>query len=127
VFRPHLSALQPLPSSIWAEDYTVINVNPFLVFFETSVMYAPNPQHLLHYKISTEPGGVRLRIWELATGPNTQAKAYLYIINHRLRSVAEAQASLRQHLDLNGGLLTPEQEIPARGKIQLLPHPTWDG
>jgi len=82
-------------------------------------MYAPNPQHLLHYKISTEPGGVRLRIWELATGPNTQAKAYLYIINHRLRSVAEAQASLRQHLDLT------RDSSPGKNSVAAPSHLGW--
>lgn len=89
-------------------------------------MYAPAIQHLLNYKISAESGGVRLRIWEMATGPSAQEKSYLYIINHRLSSLEEAKARLRQHLDLNGGVLAQEQDIPCRGQIKLRPHPTLE-
>lgn len=89
-------------------------------------MYAPDIQHLLHYKISTDSDGVRLRIWELATGPSTRDKAYLYIINYRLTSMNEAKDRLRQHLNLNGGILAQNQDIPSKGQIKLVPHPTLE-
>lgn len=89
-------------------------------------MYAPEPEHLLHYKISTDSEGVRLRIWEMAQGQTPREKAYLYIINHRLRSLEEAKEHLRHHLNLNGGSLAEGQNIPARGQIKLLPHPTLE-
>ena len=89
-------------------------------------MYAPELHHLLHYKISTDSSGVRLRIWELANGSSDQEKTYLYIINHRLASLDEAREQLRHHLNLNGGILTQDQEIPRRGQIKLFPHPTLE-
>ncbi len=89
-------------------------------------MYAPDFQHLLHYKISIEPGGVRLRMWELAVGSTSGGKSYLYIINYRLNSLDEAKDSLRQHLSLNGGILTQDQDLPPKGQITLVPHPTLE-
>jgi len=89
-------------------------------------MYAPERQHLLHYKISTDSGGVHLRIWEKATDAANHGKAYLYIINHRFQSLEEAKAQLRQHLTQNGGILTQDQDIPIRGQVRLMPHPTLE-
>jgi hypothetical protein len=89
-------------------------------------MYAPEPQQLLHYKISTEADGVRLRIWEMATGPRAAPKTYLYIINYRFTSLDEAKAQLCHHLSLNGGVFTQEHTIPNRGQIRLIPHPTLE-
>ena len=86
-------------------------------------MYAPERQHLLHYKISTDSGGVHLRIWEKATDAANHGKAYLYIINHRFQSLEEAKAQLRQHLTQNGGILTQDQDIPFAGRCASCPIP----
>jgi hypothetical protein len=89
-------------------------------------MHAPEFQHLLHYKISTDSGGVHLRIWERAIDPRAHGQAYLYIINHRFTSLTEAKDQLRQHLNLNGGILAQDQDIPVRGHVRLMPHPTLE-
>lgn len=89
-------------------------------------MYAPDSQQLLHYKISIDSSGVRLRIWELALGPMAREKPYLYIINCRLNSLNKAKERLRQHLSLNGGLLEQDQDIPAIGQVKLMPYPTLE-
>lgn len=89
-------------------------------------MYARELHHLLHYKISTDLGGVRLRIWELAAGPSDRGKNYLYIINYRFTTLDDAKEQLRHHLSLNGGILAQDQDIPNRGQIKLLPHPTLE-
>jgi hypothetical protein len=89
-------------------------------------MYAPDHQHLLHYKISTDSGGVHLRIWEKATDAAAHGKAYLYIINHRFKSLEEAKEQLCYHLNQNGGVLAKDQDIPIRGQVRLMHHPTLE-
>jgi len=89
-------------------------------------MSLAEPAHLLHYKISTDSEGVNLCIWELAHGLEHKRANYLYIINCRATSIEEAKQSLRYHLNLNGGLLTNDQDIPIRGHVRLMPYPTLE-
>lgn len=93
----------------------------------SSTMYAPAVDHILFYKITTEPDGVTLRIWESPVNSSGGSASYLYIINHHLASVAEAKARLKTHLSLNGGTLTLDQDLPHKGKVRLMSYPTWNG
>ncbi len=91
-------------------------------------MYALATDHLLYYKITPEPGGLALRIWETPTAAARNHGEYLYIINVQVGSMAEARTCLANHLALNGGALVCDQaELPYKGKIRLLAFPTWDG
>ncbi|MBD1872645.1 hypothetical protein H6F75_04055 [Nodosilinea sp. FACHB-131] len=89
--------------------------------------YAPAVDHLLFYKIVPDADGIRLRIWESATDLDQSPSPYLYILNLRVESMAEAKKRLKAHLALNGGTLSVGQELPQKGKVKLLPYPTWDG
>ena len=89
--------------------------------------YAPAVDHLLFYKIVNDPDGIRLRIWESATDLDRSQSPYLYILNLRVGSIAEAKKRLKAHLALNGGTLASGQTLPQKGKVKLMPHPTWDG
>ncbi|WOD38587.1 hypothetical protein [Nodosilinea sp. E11] len=75
----------------------------------------------------SDADGVRLRIWESATYLDDSPSPYLYILNLRVNSLAEAKKRLRVHLALNGGTLATGQDLPHKGKVQLMPHPTWNG
>ncbi|MGF1570131.1 MAG: hypothetical protein ACFCVD_19015 [Nodosilinea sp.] len=90
-------------------------------------MYVSAVDHLLFYKISTEPDGVKLRIWESPATSTESSATYLYIINCRVRSIAEAKARLQSHLALNGGTLAMGEALPNKGKVRLMPFPTWNG
>jgi hypothetical protein len=91
-------------------------------------MYALATDHLLYYKITPEPDGFKLRIWETPAMDGNRQGAYLYILNHQVSSMAEARAVLANHLSLNGGALACDQaELPHKGKIRLLAFPTWNG
>jgi hypothetical protein len=83
--------------------------------------------HLLFYKIISAPDGVRLRIWEAATALDDSPSPYLYILNLRVGSLAEAKNRLKDHLALNGGTLSPSQDLPSKGKVKLMPFATWNG
>lgn len=90
-------------------------------------MYALATDHLLYYKITPEPEGFRIRIWETPATAADRHGAYLYILNRQVASVAEAQAFLANHLALNGGSLACNQaEFPKKGKIHLMAFPTWN-
>lgn len=90
--------------------------------------YAPAVgNHLLFYKIVSDPDGVRLRIWESATDLDESPSPYLYILNLRVSSLAEAKKRLKAHLALNGGTLATGQDLPFKGKVKLMPHATWNG
>ena len=91
-------------------------------------MYALATDHLLYYKITPEPDGFKLRIWETPATAGDQQGAYLYILNRQVSSMAEARTLLSGHLGLNGGALACDQdELPQKGKIRLLAFPTWNG
>lgn len=90
-------------------------------------MYALATDHLLYYKITSEPAGLKIRIWETPDTAEDHPGAYTYIINRRVADMAEAKAVLSQHLALNGGALACDQaEFPNKGKIRLLAFPTWN-
>ncbi|WP_035991116.1 hypothetical protein [Leptolyngbya sp. KIOST-1] len=89
--------------------------------------YAPADDHLLFYKIINDSDGIRLRIWESASDLDQSPSPYLYILNLRVASIAEAKKRLKTHLALNGGSLTIDQTLPFKGKVKLMPHATWDG
>jgi hypothetical protein len=89
-------------------------------------MHAPIAEYLLYYKISVEPDGVKLRIWESPADDNASKETFLYILNCRASSMAEAKAQLRQHLTLNGGLLSTAGDLPQKGSVKLLPFPTLE-
>ncbi|WP_017298428.1 hypothetical protein [Nodosilinea nodulosa] len=89
--------------------------------------YAPAVDHLLFYKIISDPDGIRLRIWESASELDQSPSPYLYILNLRVGSIAEAKKRLKAHLALNGGTLATSQDLPRKGKVKLMPHATWDG
>lgn len=89
-------------------------------------MYALATDHLLYYKITPEPEGFRIRIWESPAAE--RHGAYLYILNRQVASMAEARDFLANHLSLNGGALACNQaEFPRKGKIHLMAFPTWNG
>ena len=69
------------------------------------------------------PQGSPFHVTDLDQSPSP----YLYILNLRVGSMAEAKRRLKAHLALNGGTLASGQELPQKGKVKLLPHPTWDG
>ncbi|MGB3137285.1 MAG: hypothetical protein WBG38_15730 [Nodosilinea sp.] len=89
--------------------------------------YAPAIDHLLFYKIITDTDGIRLRIWESATDLDQSPSPYLYILNLRVGSIAEAKKRLKTHLTLNGGTLATGQTLPYKGKVKLMPYATWEG
>lgn len=97
--------------------------------FSTDLSYhAPLiDKHLLFYKIVPASDGIRLRIWESAPDMDQSPAPYLYILNLRVDSMAEAKQRLRAHLALNGGTLATGQDLPYKGKVRLMPHATWDG
>jgi hypothetical protein len=90
-------------------------------------MYALASDHILHFRISERPGGVRLTLWELAPSQADQLKPYLYRINYYLNSLEEARGFLRQHLLINGASGVAKLEIPFEGKVRVMPYPTWNG
>ncbi len=83
--------------------------------------------HLLFYKIVPGADGIRLRIWESASDPDQSSAPYLYILNLRVSSIAEARKRLKAHLAINGGTLATGQDLPYKGKVRLMPHATWNG
>ena len=90
-------------------------------------MYALATDHLLYYKITPEPDGFKIRIWEAPATEGDHHGAYLYILNRQVSSMAEARALLSEHLGLNGGALACNQaELPKKGKIRILAFPTWN-
>ncbi|MFH7243139.1 MAG: hypothetical protein ACHWZW_09850 [Spirulina sp.] len=90
-------------------------------------MYALATDHLLYYKIISEPSGLKLRIWETPDLVPDRHGAYLYVLNLRVADMAEARSILTRHLDLNGGALACDQgELPHKGKIRILAFPTWN-
>lgn len=97
--------------------------------FSTDISYhAPAvDDHLLFYKIVPGPDGIRLRIWESATDLDQSPTPYLYILNLRVSSMAEAKKRLKTHLALNGGTLATGQDLPYKGKVRIMPHATWNG
>lgn len=88
---------------------------------------AADGDHLLFYKIVSDADGIRLRIWESATDPDQSPAPYLYILNLRVSSMAEAKKRLKAHLALNGGTLATSQALPHKGKVRLMAHATWNG
>ena len=97
-------------------------------FPSDGLMHSPAVEPLLFYKISTDSEGTRLRIWEeYARHADRGQSPYVYILNILLTSAAEAQAYLRLHVALNGGILATDQTLPPKGKIALMPYPTWTG
>jgi hypothetical protein len=89
--------------------------------------YAPGVEHLLFYKIMPAADGIRLRIWESASHLGDSSLPYIYILNLRVKTPAEAEMRLREHLSLNGGRLVTGQELPYKGQVKLMPHATWTG
>ncbi|HEY9878509.1 MAG TPA: hypothetical protein V6D29_08635 [Leptolyngbyaceae cyanobacterium] len=89
-------------------------------------MYALASDHILHFRISQRPGGVKLTLWELAPAPENRLKPYLYLVNYHLNSLEEARGLLRQHLLINGANGVANLEIPAEGKVRIMPYPTWN-
>lgn len=88
---------------------------------------AADEDHLLFYKIVSDADGIRLRIWENATDLDQSPAPYLYILNLRVDSMAEAKKRLKAHLALNGGTLATSQVLPHKGKVRLMAHATWNG
>lgn len=89
-------------------------------------MYALASDHILHFRISQRPGGVKLTLWELAPASENRIKPYLYLVNYQLNSLEEARGLLRQHLLINGASGVAKLEIPAEGKVRIMPYPTWN-
>lgn len=90
-------------------------------------MYALATDPLLYYKITLEPTGCKIRIWETPDTTVDGQGPYLYILTRQVNDLAEAKAVLSQHLALNGGALTCDQaEFPHKGKIRLMAFPTWN-
>ncbi|TVP65088.1 MAG: hypothetical protein EA342_15055 [Leptolyngbya sp. LCM1.Bin17] len=97
-------------------------------FSSDGLMYSPAIESLLFYKISSDSESTQLRIWEEYSSHADQSQSpYSYILNIQLTSAAEAQAYLRLHVALNGGILAADQNLPPKGKIALMPYPTWTG
>ncbi|PZO40699.1 MAG: hypothetical protein DCF17_11645 [Shackletoniella antarctica] len=88
---------------------------------------AADEDHLLFYKIVSDADGIRLRIWESATDLDQSPAPYLYILNLRVGSMAEAKKRLKAHLALNGGTLATSQALPHKGQVRLMAHATWNG
>lgn len=88
-------------------------------------MYALASDHVLNYRITEQAGGFRLTMWEMAQSSEGRAKPYLYRINSCFESFEAAKSTLKQHLILNGATGVSSLEIPAEGKVRILPYPTW--
>lgn len=89
-------------------------------------MYALATDSLLYYKITLDPTGGKIRMWETPDTAVDGDGPYLYILNRQVANLGEAKAVLSQHLALNGGALTCDQaELPHKGKIRLMTFPTW--
>lgn len=89
-------------------------------------MYALASDHILNFRISERPGGVKLTMWELSPEPVDQLKPYLYVVNYYLTSLEEAHGFLRQHLTINGASGVAKLDIPFEGKVRVMPYPTWN-
>lgn len=93
-----------------------------------SVAHSINRDHTVRYRLRTELGQVKLRLWEPAIkpqNPTEQLPPYVYLANFTFPTIAEAEAYLRNHLLENGAFDLPETTLPAEGEIKILPHPTW--
>jgi hypothetical protein len=89
--------------------------------------YSPGADQLLFYKIMPAPDGIRLRIWETGSHLDNHSAPYLYILNLRVKTTAEAETRLKEHLALNGGKLVTGRNLPHKGQVKLMPHATWSG
>lgn len=89
-------------------------------------MYALASDHILHFRITERPGGVKLTMWELTPTATDQLKPYLYVVNYHLNSLEEARGFLRQHLMINGASGVARLDIPFEGKVRVMPYPTWN-
>ncbi|HEY9887401.1 MAG TPA: hypothetical protein V6D02_03320 [Candidatus Obscuribacterales bacterium] len=84
--------------------------------------------HVLCYRLQSEMGYVRLRLWEppVVTGQAVVPESpYLYAANFTFPTLQEAEGFLREHLLANGAFDVPESNFPAEGAIAILPYPTW--
>jgi hypothetical protein len=88
-------------------------------------MYALASDHTIHYRIAKQPAGIRLTLWELARNAEGRQKPYLYLINYTFHDIEEAQNVLKQHLVLNGVSGVIDTNLPAAGKVRIMPYPTW--
>lgn len=87
--------------------------------------HSPGVDQVVFYKIMPAPDGIRLRIWESANHFDDNLAPYLYILNLRVKTTAEAETRLKEHLALNGGKLVTGKDLPYKGQIKLMPHATW--
>lgn len=62
----------------------------------------------------------------MTTEQAEQPLPYLYVANFTFDTIAEAEASLRDHLLNNGAFDVPDSNFPHEGEIAILPYPTWN-
>ena len=83
--------------------------------------------HVFCYRLSTDSGQIKLRLWEPVSASDCQAAVpspYLYAANFSFKTLVEAERFLREHLLVNGAFDVPESDFPAEGQIAILPFPT---
>ncbi|MGF1457642.1 MAG: hypothetical protein ACFBSG_01300 [Leptolyngbyaceae cyanobacterium] len=84
--------------------------------------------HSICYRLESQPGQVKLRLWEPVLPSARQPEAlapYLYAANFTFKALGEAESFLRDHLLQNGAFDVPEANFPKEGEIAILPYPTW--
>ncbi len=81
--------------------------------------------YAVFYRMTTEPGLVRLRLWEMHPNPEVNPQPYLYVVNYTFSSRRKAEDFLRDYLVLNGAFDVPDTHWPSEGEIAILPFPTW--
>lgn len=93
-----------------------------------TLAHALTGDHVICYRLSTDSGQIKLRLWEPIRASNCQAAAplpYLYAANFSFKTWFEAERFLREHLLANGAFDVPESDFPPEGQIAILPYPTW--
>ena len=83
--------------------------------------------YVIFYRLTTESGLVRLRLWEMHPNPEVNPQPYLYAVNYTFRHRREAEKFLRDYVITNGAFDVPETRWPSEGEIAILPFPTWSG
>ena len=81
--------------------------------------------YAIFYRLATEPGLVRLRLWEMHPHPEVNPQPYLYVVNYTFGHRREAEQFLHDYLVINGAFDVPETQWPSEGEIAILPFPTW--
>jgi hypothetical protein len=92
-----------------------------------TLAYALADSHVICYRLQSEAGQIKLRLWEPSHPQEgaAQNSPYLYAVNFSFPTLREAEQFLHDCLMVNGAFDVPEANFPAEGQIEILAYPTW--